>query len=404
MAYNYYRTSAPGWGTSQFRFGTPWVPTFQPQPTWSGLDFYNAHAYNPDPAFYNSIMASSSEFASMGLGHSQARRWHDSVYSGMVPLTQLLPTDIGAAAAYEAYRVWRHNSFLYEPLSADRTQQREGLIGLAIAEATKLWQYTGRSFDVYGLRATCQAAAAAASALADRWIARTYGGFGAAASPYMAGSPIPGSPASMGSMGVMGGTPLGGGSPILGAAGGGMLPGTLSATPSPYLGGAALPATQVAPQGSTIVIDRPRSRHSHRHGHHHHHHGHHGHHRRARSVEVIPPGGGYGNYGGGYGGGYGGYGGYGGGYGGYGGGYRGYGGYGGGSGYGGYGSGGYGGYGSGGYGGYGSGGYGGYGGGYGGYGGGGYGVVPGGGLLHNVAAGVRAGFNASGYGRGALYY
>lgn len=51
-----------------------------------------------------------------------------------VPLTQLLPTDIGAAAAYEMYRTWKHNSYLYEPLSADRTQQREGLIGMAIAE------------------------------------------------------------------------------------------------------------------------------------------------------------------------------------------------------------------------------------------------------------------------------
>lgn len=53
-----------------------------------------------------------------------------------VPLTQLLPQDIGAAAAYEAYRMWKHNSFLYEPLSADRERQREGLIGTAIAEST----------------------------------------------------------------------------------------------------------------------------------------------------------------------------------------------------------------------------------------------------------------------------
>ena len=50
------------------------------------------------------------------------------------PLAQVLPTDIGAAAAYEAYRTWKHNSFLHEPLSADRVQQREGLVGMAIAE------------------------------------------------------------------------------------------------------------------------------------------------------------------------------------------------------------------------------------------------------------------------------
>ena len=51
------------------------------------------------------------------------------------PLSQLLPRDIGAAAAYEAYRTWKYNSFLYEPLSADRERQREGLIGMAIAES-----------------------------------------------------------------------------------------------------------------------------------------------------------------------------------------------------------------------------------------------------------------------------
>ena len=56
-----------------------------------------------------------------------------------VPLSQLLPADIGAAAAYEAYRTWKHNSYLYEPLSADRERQREGLIGMAVAESEFLF-------------------------------------------------------------------------------------------------------------------------------------------------------------------------------------------------------------------------------------------------------------------------
>ena len=47
---------------------------------------------------------------------------------------QALPADIGAASAYEAYRMWKRNTFLYEPLSADRMAQREGLIGMAIGE------------------------------------------------------------------------------------------------------------------------------------------------------------------------------------------------------------------------------------------------------------------------------
>lgn len=46
------------------------------------------------------------------------------------------PTDIGHAAAYEAYRTWIHNRSIYEPLSGDTHRQREGLIGLAVAEGT----------------------------------------------------------------------------------------------------------------------------------------------------------------------------------------------------------------------------------------------------------------------------
>lgn len=48
------------------------------------------------------------------------------------------PTEIGHAAAYEAYRTWIHNSSIYEPLSGDLERQREGLIGLAIAEGASL--------------------------------------------------------------------------------------------------------------------------------------------------------------------------------------------------------------------------------------------------------------------------
>ena len=46
----------------------------------------------------------------------------------------MLPTEIGHAAAYEAYHTWTRNSSIREPLSGDPERQREGLIGLAIAE------------------------------------------------------------------------------------------------------------------------------------------------------------------------------------------------------------------------------------------------------------------------------
>lgn len=69
---SYYRSSAPGtWGTSNYRFGHPREPLFRPQSTCEfhpilisrrrsciltpyttlggGLDYYQAHAVDPDP-------------------------------------------------------------------------------------------------------------------------------------------------------------------------------------------------------------------------------------------------------------------------------------------------------------------------------------------------------------------
>ena len=47
----------------------------------------------------------------------------------------MLPTDIGAAAAYESWRNWKHHYAIYgQPLSDDRERQREALIGLAVGE------------------------------------------------------------------------------------------------------------------------------------------------------------------------------------------------------------------------------------------------------------------------------
>jgi hypothetical protein len=44
------------------------------------------------------------------------------------------PYEIGHAAAFEAYRTWTHHSSMYEPISADRSRQREALVGLSVAE------------------------------------------------------------------------------------------------------------------------------------------------------------------------------------------------------------------------------------------------------------------------------
>lgn len=70
-----------------------------------------------------------------GVGKHEARTWHRRIYSGLVPLTQVLPVDIGSAAAYEAYRGWRHHHhIMYSVLSGDIERERESLIGLAVAE------------------------------------------------------------------------------------------------------------------------------------------------------------------------------------------------------------------------------------------------------------------------------
>lgn len=140
-----------------------------------------------------------------GVGHYEARRWHRRIYGGLVRvaphsittrltphrhqvnLAQVLPADLGSAAAYEAYRFWKYHPPLYQHLGGERERQREAMIGMAIGEggyvpeshalamltspyhaASRLWQYTGRSLDAYGLRAASEAAAATASNIAYR--------------------------------------------------------------------------------------------------------------------------------------------------------------------------------------------------------------------------------------------
>lgn len=49
------------------------------------------------------------------------------------------PEEIGHAAAYEAYRTWIHNKYMYEQISGDFERQREALTGLAVAEGEHTW-------------------------------------------------------------------------------------------------------------------------------------------------------------------------------------------------------------------------------------------------------------------------
>jgi len=169
MSYSYYR-QGPSWGSNQFRFGAPPAPSFQPQPSWQGYDFYREHARasgsSPDPSLFDSAwnrVRDHNREHSAGVGIHEARHWHSRAYGGMGELNQMLPAEIGHAAAYEAYRKWIHHSSMYEPLSADSDRQREALIGLAVAETTLLLQYTSRGNDPYTRRSAADSAASTAS-------------------------------------------------------------------------------------------------------------------------------------------------------------------------------------------------------------------------------------------------
>lgn len=186
MAYYQYYQQQPNYGTSSYQLVQPPSPTYRPQPTWTGSDYYRAHAQGG----YDDMDMSGSRRGMMpgaspvpvdnsifdwvwgrvksivgggGVSRDEARHWHKRVYGGMVDITQLLPTELGGAAGYEAMRLWEHHHAVYRsPLMDDREREREALVGLAIGEATKLWSYCNRPRDKYGRREASEVAAATA--------------------------------------------------------------------------------------------------------------------------------------------------------------------------------------------------------------------------------------------------
>ncbi|KAF8308370.1 hypothetical protein DL93DRAFT_1887295 [Clavulina sp. PMI_390] len=186
--YAYYQNQLPYWGQTQYAnqyanqaFVAPPMPGYQPQPGWTGIDYYNAHynnagggAYESDVGMFDYVWSRIKNMVgSSAVGHSEARRWHHRVYGGLVDITSLLPSDLGAAAGYEALRLFNYHRTVYrQPLMDDREREEEALAGLAIAEATKLWSYCQRPADKYGRRETCEVAAATAERLFRRGLRR----------------------------------------------------------------------------------------------------------------------------------------------------------------------------------------------------------------------------------------
>ncbi|KAF8332046.1 uncharacterized protein EI90DRAFT_916672 [Cantharellus anzutake] len=189
--YNYYQSHVPYWGQQQYaqqlmaqgyQFAAPPVPTYQPQPSWTGQDYYQAHYRLANGNFADSDVYVSycglfdyvwsrlrSLVGGSSVGPSEARHWHRRIYGGMIDIGSLPPADLGAAAGYEAYRLFTYHRGIYRtPLADDRDREEEALAGLAIAEATKLWSYCQRPSDRYGRRETCEVAAATAERLFRR--------------------------------------------------------------------------------------------------------------------------------------------------------------------------------------------------------------------------------------------
>ncbi|KAH7108124.1 hypothetical protein BKA62DRAFT_681137 [Auriculariales sp. MPI-PUGE-AT-0066] len=165
MAYYSQYQAMPGWGSQQYAFAAPPAPTYQPQPTWRGADYYSAHYGQPDNSLFDYVWSRvRGAFVGIGVGKEEAKYWHRRVYGGMADIPGMEPRHVGAAAGYEALRIWQYHKAIYrQPLSDDHEREREALAGLAVGEGSKLWQYTGRFSDKYGRREACEVAAATAA-------------------------------------------------------------------------------------------------------------------------------------------------------------------------------------------------------------------------------------------------
>jgi len=167
-AYNYSRSGRSGLGSASGThtgLSLPPVPSFRPEPHWDGYDFYQAHAVNPDRSLYTRVMDRMGDAPmSEPFQYEDVRMIHDRIYSDSVTLGHVLPSEIGAAAAYEAYRMWKHLSRIFgQSLRMQSDHVRDGLVGLAMAEASRLWQRAGRAADSYGVRDALQSAAMTAT-------------------------------------------------------------------------------------------------------------------------------------------------------------------------------------------------------------------------------------------------
>ncbi|KAF8671759.1 ubiquitin-protein transferase [Rhizoctonia solani] len=166
--YDYYRRRNPtSWGRPEYILDSPPAPGYQPQPQWRGYDYYRAHYGNSyDPSAFDSVLGRIRSHFRSPISRRDAQTWHQRVYSGLVDVATMTPAEIGAAAGYEAWRFWEHHRGIYrQPLMDDHERETEALVGLAVGEAEKLWDYTRRHRGDFSKREALEVAAAVAMKL-----------------------------------------------------------------------------------------------------------------------------------------------------------------------------------------------------------------------------------------------
>ncbi|KAG8749965.1 hypothetical protein FRC14_000916 [Serendipita sp. 396] len=166
--YGYYQQQAPNWASSQFEPLPPPMPTYHPSTNWRGYDYYQAHSGDTDHSLFDNIWGrfkSAIGSTTQGYSRQHAKQIYRRIYGGVVDLLDCSADELGAAAGYEAIRLWEYHHNLYQtPLNHDLDREREALGGLAIGEANKLWARA----DPYRTRRGRRTCAEVAMATAQR--------------------------------------------------------------------------------------------------------------------------------------------------------------------------------------------------------------------------------------------
>ncbi|CCA70908.1 hypothetical protein PIIN_04844 [Serendipita indica DSM 11827] len=164
--YGYYQQNAPGWATSNYDLPPPPMPAYNPLPTWGGYDYYLAHSGDTERGFFDSLwnrFKSAVGVTVQGYSRQHAKQIYRQVYGGLRDPLECTPDELGAAAGYEAIRIWefQHNS-MNLPLNPDLEREREALAGLAIGEANRLWSRANPYRSRRGRHQTAEVALATA--------------------------------------------------------------------------------------------------------------------------------------------------------------------------------------------------------------------------------------------------